>query len=271
MRTAQTPPLEIDEITIVAREGSMRAEKKGKRRAEVLHLSAKLFSERGYEAVSVRDIADAVGLTMPSLYRYIGNKSQLLQDLAVTLADEWVERLEEAARSPGDAEARLRSYLRAALGVVESRQAEMALTLHENRSQSAEARAELQKRTRRIKQALRNILESGREEGLWRDVPLTSVYLMIFGMVNWSVNWYRSDGPKSSRELADDFSDILLGGLRASMASVEESLARHVTPANGPLTGDVVIPSLGPRSRRSSKAKEGRGSRSGKHITKSVI
>jgi hypothetical protein len=38
---------------------------------------------------------------------------------------------------------------------------------------------------------------------------------MIFGMVNWSVNWYRPEGPKTADELADDFADILLGGLRA--------------------------------------------------------
>jgi hypothetical protein len=38
---------------------------------------------------------------------------------------------------------------------------------------------------------------------------------MIFGMVNWSVNWYRPDGPKTAHELAGDFADILLGGLRA--------------------------------------------------------
>jgi AcrR family transcriptional regulator len=189
--------------------------KKGKRREEVLRLSAKMFSERGYEAVSVRDIAEAVGLTMPSLYRYIGNKSQLLQDLAVDLADEWVFRLEEAVHVPGSAEDKLRAYLRAALGVVASRRDDMALTLHENRSQSEEARTLLRERTRRIKEALRYVLDSGKEEGLWRDVPLSSAYLMIFGMVNWSVNWYRPEGPKTADELADDFADILLGGLRA--------------------------------------------------------
>jgi AcrR family transcriptional regulator len=211
----------------------MRREKIGKRRAEILQLSAKLFRERGYEAVSVRDIADAVGLTMPSLYRYIGNKSQLLQDLAVTLANEWVERLEEAARTPGSAEVKLRAYLKAALGVVASRQNEMALTLHENRSQSDEARALLRPLTQRIKEALRGILETGRDEGLWRDVPLSSVYLMIFGMVNWSVNWYRPDGPKSADELAEDFADILLGGLGAETHRVGRTVDGRLRPENG--------------------------------------
>jgi AcrR family transcriptional regulator len=196
----------------------MQVAKKGKRRGDILRLSAKMFSERGYEAVSVRDIAEAVGLTMPSLYRYIGNKSQLLQDLAVDLADEWVIRLEEAVHAPGNAEDKLRAYMRAALGVVASRQDDMALTLHENRSQSAEARALLRERTLRIKGALHYVLDFGKEQGLWRDVPLSSAYLMIFGMVNWSVNWYRPDGPKSADELADDFADILLGGLRGSLA-----------------------------------------------------
>jgi AcrR family transcriptional regulator len=186
---------------------------KNKRRAEILHLSAKLFRARGYETVTVRDLAEAAGITVPSLYRYIGSKSQLLQDLAVTLANEWVERLDEASRTPGDAEAKLRAYLKAALSVVASRQDEMALTLHENRSQGEEARLLLGISTKRIREVLREILEQGRSEGLWREVPLSSAYVMIFGMVNWSVNWYRPDGPKTATELADDFADVLLGGL----------------------------------------------------------
>lgn len=36
-------------------------------------LSAELFAERGYNAVSVRDLAAAGGITVPTLYWYISN------------------------------------------------------------------------------------------------------------------------------------------------------------------------------------------------------
>jgi AcrR family transcriptional regulator len=150
------------------------------------------------------------------LYRYIGSKSQLLQDLAVSLADIWVERLEDAEQTPGNAEDKLRAYLQAALSVVATHQSEMALTLHENRSQNAEAKALLKIRHDRIKAVVRRILQAGRDEGLWRDVPLSSVYVMLFGMVNWTVNWYRPDGASSAEQIANDFADILLGGLRGA-------------------------------------------------------
>ena len=76
-------------------------------------------------------------------------------------------------------------------------------------------------RALRIKKALRSILDCGQEEGLWRDVSLSSAYVMIFGMVNWSVNWYRPDGPKSADELAKDFADILLGGLTVNLEQAQ--------------------------------------------------
>ena len=35
----------------------------------------------------------------------------------------------------------------------------------------------------------------------------------ILGVMNWTVTWYRSDGPRSATEIANLFADLLLQGL----------------------------------------------------------
>lgn len=49
------------------------------RREEIIETAAKLFGERGYAAVSVRDIADAVGCQQSALYYHFKDKRALLQ------------------------------------------------------------------------------------------------------------------------------------------------------------------------------------------------
>jgi AcrR family transcriptional regulator len=50
-------------------------------RAKILDCSVRLFSERGYDAVGVQEIADAAGIKKPTLYHYFGSKEGLLRTL----------------------------------------------------------------------------------------------------------------------------------------------------------------------------------------------
>ena len=41
-----------------------------------------LFYEKGYDAIGVQEIADAAGVTKPTLYHYFGSKYGLLETVA---------------------------------------------------------------------------------------------------------------------------------------------------------------------------------------------
>ena len=51
------------------------------RHRTVLETAARLICEKGYEAASVQDIADACGLTKAGLYYYIRSKEELLLEI----------------------------------------------------------------------------------------------------------------------------------------------------------------------------------------------
>src|SRR5947208_17071867 len=48
------------------------------RRQELIAAAARLFASRGYYAVTVDDIGDALGLSGPALYRHFPSKEALL-------------------------------------------------------------------------------------------------------------------------------------------------------------------------------------------------
>jgi AcrR family transcriptional regulator len=48
-------------------------------RDRIVEAAQRLFSERGTAAVSVRDLAEAAGVTVPGLYYHFGSKAELIQ------------------------------------------------------------------------------------------------------------------------------------------------------------------------------------------------
>ncbi len=66
-------------------------------RAGLLEAATRLFSERGFDGVSTRKIAGAVGATLPSIAHHFGSKAGLYQAVLQGIADEMSEKLASAA------------------------------------------------------------------------------------------------------------------------------------------------------------------------------
>lgn len=61
-----------------------------------------LFAARGYDAVGVQEIVDAVGITKPTLYHYFGSKRGLLEAMLSDYFNDLQSRLKIAAIYSGD-------------------------------------------------------------------------------------------------------------------------------------------------------------------------
>jgi AcrR family transcriptional regulator len=57
------------------------------RRGEILDAALVVFTDKGYEAGTMREIAARVGVTEPALYRHYAGKEALLVDLVMTAGD----------------------------------------------------------------------------------------------------------------------------------------------------------------------------------------
>lgn len=64
------------------------------RKEEIITIASTLFKERGYKAVSMRDIAQAMGIKAASLYNHISGKQELLSTLILNVAKEFTKGME---------------------------------------------------------------------------------------------------------------------------------------------------------------------------------
>lgn len=64
------------------------------RKDEIIKTAAKLFKEKGYSAVTMRDLATAMGIKAASLYNHIKSKQEILNEIIISLAEYFTEGME---------------------------------------------------------------------------------------------------------------------------------------------------------------------------------
>ncbi len=63
------------------------------RKEEIIKTAANLFKEKGYSAVTMRDLAAAMGIKAASLYNHITSKQEILKAIIVSLAEEFTHEM----------------------------------------------------------------------------------------------------------------------------------------------------------------------------------
>ena len=61
------------------------------RKQQIITTAATLFKDKGYSAVTMRDLASAMGIKAASLYNHINSKQDILKTIIISLANEFTE------------------------------------------------------------------------------------------------------------------------------------------------------------------------------------
>ncbi len=85
------------------------------RRAEILEAAERIFVAHGYEAATIRKIADEVGVSSTALYMHFRDKDQILLEICTGAMEELLASNREISAMPIDAVARVRMMLEAYL------------------------------------------------------------------------------------------------------------------------------------------------------------
>jgi AcrR family transcriptional regulator len=187
--------------------------------AEILEHAAQLFSERGYAATSLQEIAAELGISRSSLYHYFSNKEEMLIRLVsdLVLSSE-VALKQMRAGDRGDATEQLRRAVEALLGpIVEAPNRFRLLLTVEAELPSAIARRWRETR-RKIVSEVSEMIREGVRSGQFRPVDEEVATFIVLGMCNWVAWW--PDRQREDIEIVNrGIADIAVSGLTNSGAA----------------------------------------------------
>jgi AcrR family transcriptional regulator len=180
------------------------------RREELLRAAAHLFVEKGFEATTTRDIANAVGMRSGSPFYHFRSKQDLLKAAMAEGLETGYHRLQAAIEGIDEPEKRLRILIRTHLSNLLEGECEAPMLLFESRSLDAAARAEIAAITDRYQKPWQEALDELSASGRLKTAQ-PPVRLLLFGMLNWTPQWYRADGGLSLDQMTDCVMTLLLG------------------------------------------------------------
>lgn len=196
----------------------MKAQKKstqnnGDRLAEIYRTAAQIILRKGYDATSVNDIANALGMTKAGLYHYINGKKELLFDIMNFGLDELDEEVVKPARSITDTTARLRFIIANHARLVTRGQGAITILVDEITALAPAQSRKITHRKRTYFDCLRDTVSQLKAEGKLQDVDTTAAAFSLLGMINWLSRWYRQDGELTEAQAAEQIVKIALHGL----------------------------------------------------------
>jgi len=182
------------------------------RAVAIYQKAARIFHERGYEATSVSDIAEAIGLTKAGLYYYIESKEELLFRI-ISHGLDWLDtEVIEPARALTDAEERLRWIIRHhGQGLCKGSRVIPLLT-EEVSSLSNKHRQQIIGRKRRYLEFVRDTLDELKTQGKLRQIDTTVAAFGLFGMLLWLPRWYQTGGRLSAVQTIEHLLNLYLNG-----------------------------------------------------------
>jgi AcrR family transcriptional regulator len=164
-------------------------------RQRILDAAARIFREKGYAATRLSDIAAVADTRAGSLYYHFDSKEQLLNEVlerghgnvAGTVRAR-VEALGPNARYQD----RLRTAIRAHLESVFQRAHYAAADIHLHEQIPQAVRRRHIRKHRAYAAYWQDLLAGAQAAGAIRkDVDVSMARLNLFGMMNWSIEWYR--------------------------------------------------------------------------------
>jgi TetR/AcrR family transcriptional regulator, cholesterol catabolism regulator len=181
---------------------------------EILEGAARLIFQRGYEATSMQEIAEACGLTKAGLYHHIKTKEALLLAIQHYGMDMFDDMVLAKVGDIADPVARLRECMARNVALVtQDASKEVLIILHEHQTLTGTARDEINARKKRYVRFLESAFREASERGQIRTVDPTLAAFSFLGVVLWTYKWYRADGKLSSRQLSDGMIDLFFEGL----------------------------------------------------------
>jgi TetR/AcrR family transcriptional regulator, cholesterol catabolism regulator len=169
---------------------------------QIIRVGAKLFSQRGFAATTVRDLAKELGISSGSVFHHFDTKEDILVAVVERGLAGTIERIDGMLEGVDDPKERVTKMILAHLISLHRGDPEtMSVLFFEWWSLSAETKAKIV--SLRDAYEARWVAEIARlsEVGLAPKDP-SLFRLFIFGSMNWSAQWYHVDYEQSVEEVA---------------------------------------------------------------------
>lgn len=185
------------------------------RRRELLDIAAEVFAAQGYNATTVRKIADAAGMLAGSLYYHFDSKESMLDEILSAFLTELWEGYDTVLASGLGPRETIEALVTESFREIDRHRAAVAIYQKESRHLSVQPRFHyLSDSQVKFEKAWLGTLERGVAAEVFRaDLDIRLTYRFVRDTVWVAASWYRPGGRHSPEEIARQYLSMVLDGI----------------------------------------------------------
>lgn len=183
------------------------------RRDQILRSVASFVRERKLASLTMRDIAERLGLVKGNLYYYFKSKQDILYHCHVKCIAISLTALEDiGSRKLPPVEALHQLLIRHILNIADDPYGGVLLTDLENLSVTQRKRYVAMRD--QFEQGVRKMIRDGIADGSFAKQNVSLAGFTVLGAINWIPKWHRPNGGLPSATIAETIADQLIRSLR---------------------------------------------------------
>jgi AcrR family transcriptional regulator len=184
------------------------------RKEQIVEKATRLFHEKGYNATSMRQLAEQLGMEAASLYNHIAGKDELLQQICFGMATHYnghMEQVENDALSPVG---RVEKLVRFHIGMMLTHFEEVYVTNRDWKHLKEPLLGNFLQQRKAYEKRFAHLIQQAIEAGEIISVHPHAAVLTILSAVRGIEFWHRNPRNISAAKLEEDMVLILLNGLK---------------------------------------------------------
>ncbi len=189
---------------------SMRKAVSAFKRRSILDKAAELFYQKGYDGTRIEEVAAALGVTKPYIYRMFDGKQAVLDEICIVMLEHVVSATDITPARGHTSREKLVQTMQNLVEMSITDQKELAIYFREEKYLSTAAGRKVNLLRRHFDVAMRNLILDGQREGVFQSGDAAVTAFGLAGIALWVYNWYRPNGRLSPKEVADEVANIAL-------------------------------------------------------------
>jgi len=185
------------------------------RKDEILAQAAALFLERGYSAVTMRDLAKKMGIKAASLYNHISSKHEILETLILNVAEKFTEGMNTIVQSKVDPLQKVEAVVDLHINVTLNNQDALGSLNNDWMHLEGKALVSFEEMRNGYEDNFRKIIHEGIAKGVVANRNPEIMLFSVLSTLRTLYLWYPKKGEIDVNTLKTDMRQSLLASIKA--------------------------------------------------------
>ena len=187
--------------------------KQNTRKEEIVVVASNLFKEKGFKAVSMRDIAEAMDIKAASLYNHINGKQEILSILVMEVARAFSSGMEQVMTENSSPVQKIKSVIELHIDITVNYPEGLAALNNDWMHLEDEDLKAFVKMREDYEESFRNIIKQGIAEGEIKPYHQEVILFSILSTLRTLYLWFQKRGKLDVNILKQDMVEVLLKGV----------------------------------------------------------